>query len=308
MKKMKWAEDFKKTWGFYPMGGGDVVLPHAPGAPAPGEPAPGAPAPGAPAPGAPAPGAPAPVDFTTLIPADFKDKPWVKETKDLTSLFKRTDDLITEIGKRPAGIPQDNATPDQIAAFNKAWGVPDKPEGYQFQPLPKELGEANPEFQNSVRAMFHKNGVSAKQAAGLEKEWNDIALAMVKKSTDAADALDKDFEKLKTEVFGNRAAEAVKGAGVLISKFVPEKMKAHVANLPNEQLIILASVIDGIRKEYIPEDRMPQGGGPAVGLSVEEKRAKAQKLMALPAYQNQFHKDHAATKKEVDEIYASLPK
>lgn len=254
------------------------------------------------------PAAPVAIDFATIIPAEYKDVPWVKDTKDIPSLFKRTSDLMTEIGKRPAGIPQDNAKPEEIAAFNKAWGVPDKPEDYKLSDPPKEVGPANPEFQAAIKNMFHKAGISAKQAAALEKDWNALTVEMVKKNGAQAEQADTDFNKLRDEVFGAQAETVIKNASALIAKFVPEKMKSHVENLSNENLIVLAGVIEGIRKEYISEDKLPSGGGAPVGMTAEQKRAKGQELMASPAYTNPFDPNHEKVKAEVQAIYAGLGK
>lgn len=287
------AEAFKSIWGFYPISGGDASaeVPNGGGAPPAGAPPAGAP--------------PAAPEFGTLVPAEYKDAPWVKETKDIPALFKRTNDLITEIGKRPAGIPQDNAKPEEVAAFNKAFGVPEKAEAYVFSDPPKELGAANPEFQTAMKSMFHKNGISAKQAAGLQKDWDAYQLETLKKSGADGDKQDADFDKLKAATFGARADEAIKGANALIGKFVPENMKPHIAKLSNENLIVLAGVLDGIRKEYISEDRMPTGGGAPAGMTTEQKREKGLQLMASKPYIDPFHPEHEKVKAEVAALYGT---
>lgn len=243
-------------------------------------------------------------DFASLIPADYRDKPWVKETKDLGALFKRTDDLLTEIGKRPAGIPADNAKPEEIAAFNKAFGVPDKPEAYQLPEVPAGLPK-NEKYIEGMRKVFIKAGVNARQAKILAEGNNELVGALMKEMGQADEAQDADFDKLAGETFGQRKDEALKGANILISKFVPEKMKAHVANLSNENLIVLAGVLDAVRKEYISEDRFPTGGGAPVGMTDEQKRAKGQELMASPAYGDPYHKDHEAVVAEVRRLYGT---
>lgn len=311
------AEDFKNVHGFYPMAGGDGSDDAGAGAGAGGEgggagaggdgkvevPNSGSQVPGKEGAGA---GAAAP-EFVTLIPKEYADKPWVKETKDLPALFKRTDDLLTEVGKRSGSvnIPGENAKPDEIANFNKAFGVPEKADDYKLSDPPPELGPKDEKFQNGVKQIFHKNGISARQALGLEKDWNAMLGQMLKDKGLAAVQQDVDFDKLKGEVFGNRADDAIKGANSLIAKFVPEKMKSHVASLSNENLIILAGVIDGIRKEYINEDHMPQGGGAPAGMTEADKRAEGLKLQGSEAYQNPFHPDHAEAVKKVQALYGT---
>jgi len=247
---------------------------------------------------------PAGTDFTTLIPAEFKDKPWVKDVKDLPSLFKRTDGLLTEIGKRPAGIPQETATEAEWAAFNKAWGVPEKPESYKLAEGTPEA-PVDPKFQTGIKSVFHKAGISPRQASILEKGYNELAENLMKEKGLAAEKQNVDFDKLASDTFGERKAEALKGAKILIAKYAPESMKAHLEGLSNENLIVMAGVLDSVRKEFISEDHMPSGGGPAVGMTPEQKRAKGQELMASKAYQDPFHADHQKTVDEVQRLYGT---
>lgn len=251
-------------------------------------------------------------DFSKLIPKEYSEKPWVKETKDLGALFKRTDDLITAMGKRPASIPAENAPAEEVAAFNKAWGVPDKPEGYTFADVPKEMALPTPElqteFHTGVKALFHKAGVSTKQAGLLEKGWNELNGQIMQKLGAANIQQNADFDKLKLEVFGNRADDATDGAKALIAKYAPEKIKQHVAGLSNEALVVLAGVLDGVRKEFISPDRMPQGGAPPTAMTAEQKQAKGRELMASKAYTDPFHADHAKVRAEVEALYGTAPK
>lgn len=245
-------------------------------------------------------------EFTALIPAEYKDKPWIKDVKDLPGLFKRTDGLLTEIGKRPAGIPEDNAPSEKWAAFNKAWGVPEKPEEYK---LAEGTAEApvDPKFQSGIKNVFHKAGVSARQAAVLEAGYNELAAALTKEKGIETEKLNTDFTKLAADTFGARKDDALAGAQKLIAKFAPAAMKAQIESMSNENLIILAGVLDGVRKEFISEDRMPSSAaaGTGVGMTPEQKQAKGRELMASKAYTDPFHPDHEKVKDEVQRLYGT---
>lgn len=243
-------------------------------------------------------------EFAALIPAEFKDKPWVKDVKDVKGLFARTDGLLTEMGKRPAGIPQDNASEAEWAVWNKAWGVPEKPEEYK---LAEGTAEApvDPKFQTGIKSVFHKASVSARQAKILEEGYNALNAQLAKEKGVAAETQDADFTKLAAETFGNRKDDALKGANLLIAKYAPPSMKPHVDKLSNENLIVLAGVIDGIRKEFISEDRLPTGGGVPAGMTAEQKQARGRELMGSKAYTDPFHPDHEKTKMEVQRLYGT---
>ncbi len=253
--------------------------------------------------------APAPVaqtfpEFATLIPTEFKDKPWIKDVKDVPGMFKRFDGMLTEMGKRPAGIPADTAPEAEWSAFNKAWGVPEKPDGYQLPEVPAGLPK-NEKYIEGMKGVFIKAGVNPRQAKILAEGNNALVGELLKEAGVNGEQADVDFEKLAGETFGARKDEALKTANVLIAKFVPASMKSHVANLSNENLIVLAGVLDGIRKEYISEDRLPTGGGAPVGMTPDQKRAKGVELMASKAYQDPFDPDHEKVKQEVQALYGT---
>lgn len=249
-------------------------------------------------------GAPATPDFQTLIPAEYKEKPWVKETKDLPSLFKRTDGLLSELGKRPAGIPAETAPETEWQAFNKAWGVPEKADDYKLSEVPEGMPK-NENYTKGIKSVFHKAGVSQRQAAILEKGHNELVQNLLKEAGVETEKNDADFEKLSEEAFGTEKETVLKNAKILVSKFAHPKFADQLANADNKTLVLLASVVEGLRKEYISEDRFPTGGSAPVGMTLEQKQAKGRELMATPAYSDPFHADHEKTVQEVNRLFGT---
>lgn len=255
-------------------------------------------------------GAGTPPAFETLIPAEYKDKPWVKEVKDIPSLFKRTDGLLSEMGKRPAGIPQDNAAPEEWDKFFKAAGRPDKPEDYGFKAdteAAKALGWDD-KIAQGAQAVLHAAGLSKKQAAMVREGYEKLIVEHAKEKGLAQEKLDNDFEKLATTAFGDKRDKVLAESKILIAKYAPENVKAHVANLSNENLIILAGVLKGVREQYIKEDILPPAGGSGSGNAKTEAeiRTEAMKLMASPEWKDATHRDHDKVVKQVNDLYASL--
>lgn len=253
---------------------------------------------------APAAAAPAGPTFESLVPAEFKEKPWVKETKDLPTLFKRVDDLQSELGKRPSAIPQETAKPEEWQKFNKAFGVPDKPEDYKFSAPPPGL-ESNAEFQTGIQKILHEAGVSARQFKAIEPAWNALQLQMAKNTQAGALALDADFDKISSTVFGERKDKAIAGAKSLMDQFTPAVLKPHIGSLSNEALVIMAGILDGVRAKFISEDHIPSGTGDGGGTGGGEaaRREEARKIMASPEYNNPFHPDNAKLIEKVKRLY-----
>lgn len=299
-----------------PAGGGAPPAAPPAGAPPAGAPPAGAPPAGAPpadparagypAHVPPAGAPPAAVEFEKIIPEAYKDKPWVKETKDVETLFKRVDDLTSELGKRPSAIPQENAKPEEWQKFNKAFGVPEKPEGYEFSAPPEGL-KADPDFQKSIQGILHEAGVSSRQFKKIEPAWNALMLQMAKNTGAAAQALDADFDKLAGSTFGDRKDRALQTSKAMIDKFTPDALKPHLANLGNKELVILAGVLDGIITKYVNEDELPPPGGGGGGpVGSEARRAEALKLMQSEEYRNAFHPKHKEVVAKVEELYKGV--
>lgn len=242
----------------------------------------------------------APTEFSNIIPADFADKPWVKDVKDIPGLFKMTDDLKSKMGERPAGIPHENSTPEERAAFNKSFGVPEAAADYKLSDPIK----GHEDFQNRVRDIMLKNNLSQGQAEGLDADWNELMESL---SPDP-EAQNADFDKMATDIFGDNKDKVLSDANALLeahSKDLPDDTKAAFNNLPNNILVPLAAVLNSIQGKYINEDDIPTGATVPSGMSPEERRAKGATLMASPAWKDSFHPDHAKVAAEVKAIYGT---
>jgi len=128
----------------------DEITPAAPAAPAaPATPAPSAPAgttppegsllatpPGtaAPAaePGAPKPGSGEPVAKPDWLPEKF----WRDDKADIESLAKSYHGLEQLLGKKAhaVAVPNEKSTPEEVAAYRKALGIPESPDKYDVKP------------------------------------------------------------------------------------------------------------------------------------------------------------------------------
>lgn len=92
--------------------------------------------------------------------------------KDLPTVFKSLHDTKAALSQRTDGmvkLPGANATPEEVAAFNKALGVPDTVDAYELQ-LPDQLPdgvEFAPEALTAFKEFAHKHGIPPKTANAL---------------------------------------------------------------------------------------------------------------------------------------------
>ena len=250
----------------------------------------------------------APVETSTapnladIIPADYADKPWVGDVKDINGLFKMADDLKSQMGKRPAGIPQADASTEEWNTFNKALGVPESVDGYEIDaPL-----EGMEDYQKGMGDLYLKLGLTPRQAQGL----NEGNMDLLKDMTPDQDAQDAEFEKMTADHFGNRKEEAIQITEALLvenSKDLPEGLKDAFNGLPNKQLMAITAILDKFQSKYINSDDLPSTASSATtAVSAEERRQEGVAIMSSPEFQNKSHPGHAAAKAKVDAIYASF--
>jgi len=240
--------------------------------------------------------APAGPSFQDIVPAEYADKPWVKDVKDIVGMFKMTDGLKSEMGKRPGGIPQENASDEERAAFNKALGVPDSVDGYELS----DPAEGGGDFQNQMKDIMLKAGVPAGMAKQLDEGYNEI----MKGLQPDPEAQDAEFTKMATNMFGDRTDAVLADVKSLMADNVHESMKEEVNNLPNKYLVTLASVLDSVKQKYINEDDLPRGQGNAnAGPTASEKQARRMEIISLPAFKDKSNPQHKALYAEWNSLY-----
>lgn len=110
-------------------------------------------------------------------------------------------------GEDPGELPE-NATPEQIAAYRKAKGVPDKPEDYEFEIQEgRELGEGEYEiFMDFAKAM-HDQAVPKDIVKGISSWFLDYQEIVAQKAADMAyQARQNTEENLRAEWGGDYRA------------------------------------------------------------------------------------------------------
>jgi hypothetical protein len=113
--------------------------------------------------------------------------------------------------------------------------------------------------------------------------------------------LNKEFNQLAKETFGDRESEVIDNAKKLIAKYTNNDLSNRVQDLDNSSLMVISAVLDGVTKDYIGEDKLSKGD--SVHTSQEDLISTAKKLMTQEAFRDPFHPEHARVKKEVESTY-----
>ena len=252
------------------------------------------------------------VNFTEhLIPAEYKDKPYMKDVTDVPSLFKKLDGSQELIGKRPAGIPEENAPADEWNKFYSAAGRPVEAKDYVFKEVKPPEGveiKRSEELEGKVKDLFHKAGISAKAASFIQEGYEALVMDQLKGKVDVNQQQNLDFDNLSKQTFKENAEAVMSSAKKLIEDNKPEGFDPYIASLPNEALIVMAGVLNNIRKKYISEDT-PPGGSPTGDAQTEKDlRTEARELMATKEYSDPMHPNHDAQKQKVKDLYDRVSK
>jgi hypothetical protein len=160
-------------------------------------------------------------------PAQWLDKappPLSKFIKDqMTAARAKTEGMVR--------VPGENATPDEIAAYYKAIGVPDKPEDYGLQ-APAKLPEGVQHDAKMEAAFLEKAremGLNAKQVQALRDFQLDyVGQTVAASRAEMAKVVEAEKAELKTK-FGDKLDATIADVKALVNaKWVPEGMKKYL--------------------------------------------------------------------------------
>lgn len=250
------------------------------------------------------------LDLKTILGEDLvKDQniaKFLKTENPVQELAKSLLEAQKQIGKPKVGVPGENATAEEKAAFFKSLGVPDDSKGYDFKKpdgLPDEA--YNPDHAAKWADLMKANNVP-KAAA------NALRNAMMEEMAGQAEASTKVLNEALDKTFGAKKAEISKEVGDLMAKAIPDaKLRETIqASISNEQTpafaLALGLAMQHMKKTYGMADKNIGDGGEGSGMSIEDLRAKGNKIMSSDAYRDPMHRDHASVKKEAGEIYKQI--
>ncbi len=248
--------------------------------------------------------------FKELVPAEYHDRGYLKDIlampqgpEALTAVLKKLDGAETLIGRK-IGIPGTDAKPEEVEKFYSSLR-PEKEDDYEIKGL---NDNADPEFIKALRGAFHHAGNSKVQAQRFLEKLLPVFEAQATKHADNKKKADDAFDALAKTALGEDNKAVMAQVRKEIEERCPAEMKPHLDRLNDENMVIMASVIQSIRKQYIPEDQLDPKKALGGSGSQDDLQAEGRNLMASEAYTNFQHPDHDKTRKRVDEIYDRLGK
>ena len=156
---------------------------------------------------------------TTTAPSEPVEKPewlpekfWREDKADVEALSKSYQGLEQLLGKKANAVPVPNekSTPEEVAAYRKAIGVPDSPEGYKLKP--EQLPEGVTWDENVAKRaaeLAHKHNIPANAMSELMRFDMERASLM---NQAAAQMLEQQMQEGRSElqkIWGDKMPDKV---------------------------------------------------------------------------------------------------
>lgn len=210
------------------------------------------------------------------------------------------------VGKRIADIPPEQLkemfTPEELAQYNAAKGIPESPEGYVIEGLPEHI-EQMPQVQTAIKdfqGLAHKLGMDA----GVAKELVKFEYALHQKAVEDINAtnlatLSNTYgrELDVADKITTKAAEALGG-----KEFTDYLAKTGLAANPMifNALYKVGKMMEG--------DTIPIGGD-AKPLTTNTKESISQEIKSLyadPVFYKKFTQNDTEARQRMSELYQRL--
>lgn len=202
-------------------------------------------------------------------------KPTLAKYKDFTSLAKSYGELQSLLGKKSSAvnIPTEQSSPEEVAAFRKALGIPEKPEEYQFKPeqLPEGV-DWNDEQAKAFAAIAHKHHIPP---AAMKE------LAALQVATEAARAQEMG-RQIEAELSqGKQALQQAWGQNFEKNLNTSARVAKSIGLDPNSPGLRDPNVVQALFKfsQLVSEDKLITGEGSP---SLQPGRLKAKDIQTNP--------------------------
>jgi hypothetical protein len=209
-------------------------------------------------------------------PEWLPEKFWRNDTPDVESLAKSYQGLEQLMGKKAQAIlpPNEKSTPEEIAAFRKALGVPENPDGYGIvkpQNIPDTVSW-DENIAKQVSEIAHKHNIPA--AAMQELVQLDLQRAAMQ--NDAASQMI--HQQLQT---GREELQRVYGEQLDNKIELAKRAAATVGVDPSTQGFLDPNVVKGFiaLAEKLSDDRLVEGNA----ITASSGRARAKDIQTNPA-------------------------
>jgi len=205
----------------------------------------------------------------------------VAKYKSADGLLKGAANLVNFAGKKVEGVivPNEGSSPEEIAEYKKAIGVPETPTAYDLRPenMPEGM-DWDDQLAGDWGNVFHEAGVSQEQAQRLSQAYSDITNKQLEQANETLQAnSNAEMAEQQAQIqkeWGANYANNVKAA-VDMAEVVGFDLdnQADMAAVRNPKVLNLLLA----KSQSMQEGTLPRGGDPASSMANNPK-AQADKI------------------------------
>ena len=245
------------------------------------------------------------------IPDEYKEAKWAQNLKSDQDLWKEHANLQSLMGKRPAGIPANDAPDEEWQKFYES-ARPEAADKYEFsevEGLPEgvDLTAHTDAFKN----VAFEAGLTPKQADMVRNMWLKHELGSTQEQQAALDAK---YEEVTKQHLSGNVEEAEKRTMELASQYVPDELREGLTSLSDNPVALAAMLkftegvtgeLDEVKKKYGVEGSL-SSGAQTPSQSIDDIRTELAKLNVSPANKQFDHPDHNKTRERITQLRESL--
>ena len=224
-----------------------------------------------------------------LLPEDLRHEKVYDLFTDIKGAFKTIGGQARLVGKKGVLVPTEISTPSDWDVFYKAIGRPDNAKDYKVE-KPKELPDEywDENVAGSAKELFHKIGLTPKQAEAILAFDNQRMLTGIKQLTGEDEAEIEEAERIIREEAGDAYDSRLHLANRMIAENIGkynEERKAKLLEAINEPSVkpYIMDFLANIAKKFI-EHKIITEIEPTAGLTIAEADTKMKELIATPGY------------------------
>lgn len=174
-----------------------------------------------------------PVSFSwkSQLSADLKNSPTLQKFDDtaegLGKAFTSHLSLEKMLGNEKIPVPKGDDDAEGWARYNKAFGVPDKPDGYKLPDYAAPEGFKNPVDKAKFMEVAHKYRLTPQQAQGLHKDYTDMVYGEYNRLVGEYTAKMNDTKTALRKEWGDAYDSNVELGNFVINKFAGDEETAN---------------------------------------------------------------------------------
>jgi len=244
-------------------------------------------------------------DWRSSLPEDLRAHPALTDIKDVGGLAKSFVHAQSMIGADKIVMPKPDASPAEMADFYNKLGRPGAADGYKFSETTIEGVPKDEATQKWARDIFHKHGLTQKQADGLYQDYIAKVGSDLKAMNESrATQREQSLEQLRGEWKGNEFDVNVQLAQRAVKTFGSEELVKYLNESGEGDNPLLIKLFANIGKQ-LGEDQAFGGRSSQSGFVAGPEAAKAEigKLQADADFQKAYlNKDAMGHKEAVERM------